>query len=127
MKKKTCVFISFEFGPDKALRDLLLGQSKHPETPFDVIDNSLHEAKRESEWKAKATEKIKPADVMIVLIGPTTYKAPGVLKEIEIAHELNKKIVQLIGYKNGKYKRVPGAGILYRWTWENLQKILQID
>ena len=124
MNQTPHVFISFEYGEDQSLRDLLVGQARHPDTPFTVIDHSLHEAQREDEWMEKATRKIKQADVVIVIIGPTTYKAPGVLKEIAVARRLGKKIVQLIGYKDCKYKRVPGAGVLYRWTWDNLRKIL---
>jgi len=68
--------------------------------------------------------RIENADLVIVMLGPGTRKAPGVLKEVGIARELHKKTVQFIGYKDGRYKRVPGAGVLYRWTWENLKKIL---
>jgi hypothetical protein len=50
--------------------------------------------------------------------------APGILREVKIARALNKKIVQLIGYKEGKYRPVPGSGVLHRWTWENLLPLL---
>ena len=121
MKKK--VFVSFEHDTDKAIKDLLIGQSLNPDCPFEVIDSSLKEAAPERTWEEKAEARIKNSDMVIVLAGPTTYRAPGVLKEIAMAHRQGKKIVQIIGYKGGKYKRVPGAGRLYRWTWDNLQKI----
>jgi len=121
MRKK--VFVSFEHDTDKALKDLLIGQSKNPGCPFEVIDSSLKEAAPEKTWEEKAEARIKNADLIIVLAGPTTYRAAGVLKEVAMAHRQGKKIVQLIGYKEGKYKRVPGAGRLYRWTWDNLHKI----
>jgi hypothetical protein len=41
-----------------------------------------------------------------------------------MANELKKKIIQLIGYKDGNYTRVEGAGTLYSWNWENLKKLL---
>ena len=118
------MFISFDFEEDRALRDLLIGQSKNDICPFEVIDSSLHEAAPEKDWEEKAKNKIKTADLVIILLGPHTYRAPGVLKEIKIARELGRKMVQVIGYKNGKYQRIPQAGILYRWTWNNLEKIL---
>ena len=122
-KKK--VFISFDYDQDRSLKDLLIGQSRNPETPFDVIDNSLHEAAPEKEWEEKAENKISQADLVIVILGHRTHVAPGVLREIRMARDRSKKIVQIIGYKEGKYRRIAGAGVLYRWTWENLKKILK--
>lgn len=59
------------------------------------------------------------------MVGPETYKAPGVLKEVKIARDLQKPIVQIIGHKDGNYKPVPNAGRLYQWNWSNLKKLLQ--
>ncbi len=123
MNKKK-VFISFDFDQDKALKDLLIGQSHNSVCPFDVIDSSLKEAVPEEGWEEKARQKILKADQVIVLVGAQTHRAPGVLKEVTLARKHHKKIVQLIGRKDGHYKRVPGAGVLYRWTWDTLQKIL---
>jgi hypothetical protein len=121
-KKK--VFISFDFDRDKLLKDLLIGQSHNPDCPFDVIDSSLKEAAPEKHWEEKAAEKILKADRVIVLVGAQTHRAPGVLKEVDLARKHHKKIVQIIGHKEGQYERVPRAGTLYRWTWDNLKKIL---
>jgi len=106
------------------LKDLLIGQSKNPGSPFEIWDHSLKEAAKETTWEARARHKIGEADEVIVLVGHATHRAPGVRKEVQIARELNKKVVQLIGHPTGKCKRVPGAGVLYRWTWDNLKKIL---
>ena len=124
MAKKR-VFISFEHDTDKALKDLLIGQSRNEESPFDVIDVSLKEPAPEDAWEEKAEARIRAVDLMIVLLGPTTHRASGVAKEVDIARKLKKKVVQIIGYKGGKYKRVPGAGTLYCWTWDNLKRILR--
>ncbi len=118
------VYICFDFDKDKALKDLLIGQSRNPESPFEVVDGSLIEAEPEKEWEEKARRRIGQADRVIVLLGPCTHQAPGVLKEIRIAREQGKKIVQMIGHKDGTYQRITGAGTLYRWTWDNLKKIL---
>jgi MTH538 TIR-like domain (DUF1863) len=123
MATKTKVYVCFEYEPDRALKDLLIGQSRNRECPFEVQDHSLQEAAPQKNWEEKAKDKIGQADRVIVLLGHTTHKAPGVLKEIAIARDLGKKIVQVIGYKDHKYKRIPGAGTLYAWNWENLQKI----
>jgi hypothetical protein len=124
MKKRKKVFISFDFDEDRSLRDLLMGQSKNPVCPFEVIDHSLHEAAPEKEWTEKAEAHIRRADLVIVIVGQYTHRAPGVLKEIKLSRSLGKKMIQLIGHKDGHCKRVPGAGRLYRWTWDNLEKLL---
>lgn len=118
------VFISFDFENDKFLKDSLIGQSKLEHSPFEVHDYSLKEASKENEWVEKARKKIEQVDLVIVMLGPSTHKAPGVLKEIAIAQSLKKKIIQLIGYKDSNYKRIKGAGYLYHWNWENLKKVL---
>jgi hypothetical protein len=125
MHRKKRVYVCFEFDKDKALKDLLIGQSRHKETPFEVIDHSLKEPAKEKEWKEKAEAHIRRADVVIVLLGATTHKASGVAEEIAIAHREKKRIVQIIGYKGVKHHRIPGAGRLYAWTWDNLKKILR--
>ncbi len=58
------------------------------------------------------------------MVGPKTYQASGVLKEVKMARDLDKQIVQIIGYKDGDYTAVPDAGRLYRWNWDNLKKLL---
>jgi hypothetical protein len=118
------VFISFDFDHDKALKDLLIGQARNPGSPFEVIDSSLKEAAPEEGWEEKARDKIHQADLVIVVVGTHTYHAPGVLREVRLARREKKKVIQLIGHKDGPHRRVPGAGILYRWTWENMKKII---
>lgn len=121
---KTPVFVSFDFDNDKVLKDFIIGQSKHEDSPFDVADHSLKEAAPEKDWKEKARRAIKRSDVVIVMVGPKTHKAPGVLAEVAIAREEGKKIIQIIGYKDGSYTPVPNAGQLYSWSWDNLKKLL---
>ncbi len=121
-KKK--VFVSFDFDNDKKLKDFIIGQSKLADSPFEVIDHSLKEAAPEQSWETKANSAIKRSDIVIVMVGPYTHRSSGVLKEIRMAREANKHIVQIIGYKDGDYTPVPNAGRLYRWNWENLKGIL---
>ncbi len=125
MNKKKKVFISYEHDRDKALKDLLIGQAHNPQCPFEVIDNSLVEAAKEDSWEETAKTHIRRADLMIVLVGVSTWRAPGVIKEIRLARSLGKKVIQLIGHKDRPHHRVKGAGYLYRWTWDNLEKILR--
>lgn len=124
VKRKKRVFISFDFDNDKVLKDFLIGQSKLPDSPFEVSDWSLKEAAPEKNWEEKARAKIGLVDLVIVLVGPKTYRASGVLKEVKMARDLNKQIIQIIGYKSGEFKPVPDAGRLYRWNWDNLKNLL---
>lgn len=124
MAKKR-VFVSFDFDKDKALKDFIIGQSKNEDSPFEVSDYSLKEAEPEKEWLEKARAAISRAEVFIVMLGSNTRKASGVLKEVKIAKELDKKRFQIIGYKNGTEDwAVPDAGRTYSWSWENLKKLL---
>ena len=120
---KTRVFVSFDFDNDKNLKDFIIGQSKLSDSPFEAMDWSMKEAAPEKNWELEAEKKIKRVDVVLVVVGEQTHKAPGVLKEVNMARENNKKIVQIIGYKDGDYKPVPNAGRLYSWNWENLKNI----
>ena len=121
---KKRVFVSFDFDRDRALKDFIIGQARNPDSPFEVIDTSLKEAAPMTTWQAKAKAAIRSSDVVIVMVGPQTYRAPGVLKEVAMARAEGKPIVQLIGYKDGNYTAVRDAGRLYRWSWQNLKNLL---
>lgn len=123
MAKKR-VFVSFDFDNDKRLKDFIIGQARLPDSPFEVIDTSLKEAAPIKTWEDKARLAIKRSDLVLVMVGPNTHNAPGVLKEVKMAREAKIPIVQVIGYKDGNYTAVPDAGRLYLWNWENLKKLL---
>ena len=128
MKKR--VFVSFDFDNDKTLKHFIIGQSRLADSPFEVIDHSLKEAAPERNWEAKARSAIARAEIVVVMVGPKTHRAAGVLKEVQMARDLGKKIVQIIGYKeiigykDRNYTAVSNAGRLYQWNWENLKKLL---
>lgn len=124
MAKKR-VFISFDFDNDKALKDFIIGQAKNEDSPFEVSDYSLKEAAPEKDWLDMARAAISRAEVFIVMLGPKTRNASGVLKEVKIAKELDKKRFQIIGYTDGKEEwAVPDGGRTYSWSWDNLKKLL---
>lgn len=123
MAKKR-VFVSFDFDNDKVLKEFIIGQARLPDSPFEVIDSSLKEAAPMKTWEEKARAAIKRSDIVLVIVGPKTYKASGVLKEVKVAREEGVHIVQVIGYKEGNYTPIPDAGRLYAWNWDNLKKLL---
>ena len=119
MAKKR-IFVSFDFDNDKKLKDFIIGQSRL----LEVIDHSLKEAAPERNWEIKAEAAIKRAEIVLVMVGPSTHRALGVLKEIAMARRNSIPIVQVIGYRDSNYTAVPNAGRLYRWNWDNLKNLL---
>ena len=118
MTKKR-VFVSFDFDNDKTLKDFIVGQSKLSDSPFEVADHSLKEAQPDRNWQAKARAAISRSEIFIVMLGPKTSTASGVLKEVSMANELQKKCFQFIGYRDGSE-----TWRTYRWNWDNLKKLL---
>jgi len=123
MAKKR-VFVSFDFDNDKALKDFIIGQARLPDSPFEVIDASLKEADPMKTWQEKARAAISRSDLVLVMVGPGTYRAPGVLNEVQIARAANIPIVQVISHEDGNYPAVPDAGRLHKWNWDNLKNLL---
>lgn len=123
MSKKK-VFISFDYDNDLNLKNLLVGQSKLDDSPFEISDWSLKEAAPEKDWEKKAVNKIKRSDIVVVIVGEKTHKASGVKKEVKITRNNKISIVQ-IKVQGKDHKKVDSAGILYNWTWDNLKNILK--
>jgi len=121
---KTPVYISFDYDNDKTLKDFVIGQSKLPDSPFQVVDHSIKVAVS-GDWVADAEKRIKKSEIVLVMVGPYTQNAQGVKKEVALARKHDKKVVQVIGYRNSNPTPVKDAGRLYRWNWENLKNILQ--
>lgn len=121
---KKRAFISFDFDNDRVLKEFIVAQARLPDSPFEIIDTSLKEAAPMKTWEDKARAAIARSDIVIVMVGPNTYRANGVLKEVKMAREADVKIVQVIGYKDGSYTPVPDAGRLYSWNWDNLKTLL---
>jgi hypothetical protein len=122
--EKKRVFVSFDFDNDRALKAFFIGQSELPDSPFEIVDHSLREAAPERMWEEKACAAIRASDLVLVIVGRSTYRARGVLREVEMARACGTPVVQMIGYRSGSYTPVSGAGRLYAWNWENLKRLL---
>ena len=101
---KKRVYVSFDFDNDRALKEFIIEQARNEDSPFEVIDHSLKEEFPMRDWEEKAQSAIRRSEIMIVMVGPKTYRAPGVLKEAKMALEADIPIVQIIGYKEGDYE-----------------------
>jgi len=123
---KTRVFISFDYDHDESLKILLVGQSKNPDSPFEMADFSIKEAITE-DWKKKARTRIKGVDVVVVICGEHTNTATGVSAELTIAQEENVSYFLLNGYADKtcvKPKAAKSTDKIYKWTWDNLKKLI---
>ena len=123
---KTKVFTSFDFDHDEDLRNLLVGQAKNPDSPFEMTDASLKEPLT-GDWKAKVRTRIKRVDQVIVLCGEHTNTAAGVSAELEITQEEKKPYFLLAGRKDKSCEK-PKAALstdkMYSWTWDNLKTLI---
>ncbi|MBL8869220.1 MAG: TIR domain-containing protein [Planctomycetaceae bacterium] len=123
-KKRT--FISFDYDNDLDLKNLLVGQSKNEDSPFEIIDLSIKEAISE-DWKKKARTRIKGCDVVVVICGEHTDTATGVSAELTIAQEEKVDYFLLEGRSKKTCKKPKSAKStdkMYTWTWDNLKKLI---
>ena len=117
------VFCSFDFDNDKNLKELLIGQAKNPDSPFEVSDWSMKEAAPEPKWEEEAERRIKNSDQVIIVLGEKTHSASGVKKEVAMARNNDVAVFQLQP-KEKSHTRVENGGSVYDWTWPNLKKLL---
>lgn len=124
--EKVRAFISFDAENDEDLRNLLVGQAKNPDSPFDIADWSVKE-ELTGDWKEKVRQRIKRVDQVIVICGEKTNTASGVSTEVRIASEEKKPYFLLWGHKS-KTCRKPTAAKqsdkIYEWTWDHLKALI---
>lgn len=125
MAKKR-VFISFDYDHDLDIKNLLVGQSKNSDTPFEIADFSIKEAVSE-DWKKKDRTRIKGCNVVAVICGSHTDTATGVSVEVKIAQEESVDYFLLWGRKDKSCKKPTAAKSsdkIYKWTWDNLKALI---
>ena len=113
------VFLSFEFERDAGKRkDFLHQAGLHSD--FALRDKSLPAAEHDDKWRKEVKERMKDSDLVIVLLGPDTQNAPGVLDELSLAGEVERPVIQLMPQRQnyglaGKYR----AFCKYKWILVN--------
>jgi hypothetical protein len=125
MAKKR-VFTSFDFDHDEDLKNLLVGQSRNPDSPFDLADWSVKEPMT-GNWKEKVRTRIRSVDVVAVICGEHTDTATGVSAELSIAQEEKKPYFLLWGRAKKTCKKPKSAkesDKIYNWTWDNLKALI---
>ena len=125
MAKKR-VFISFDVDHDEGVKNMLAGQAKHPDSPFDFTDASIKEPLT-GDWKGKVRRRMDNIDVVIFLCGTLTNTASGVTAEYRIALDANKPYFCLKAYSD-KYCMKPAGAFasdkVYDWTWDNVKLLI---
>lgn len=119
-------FISFDFDHDQDLRLLLVGQAKHPDTPFDIQDASVKQH-LPGDWKEKVRGRISRSDLTIVICGQFTHLADGVAAELLMTRDQQKPYFLLWG-RTSKPCTKPTTALasdkIYQWTWDNLKSLI---
>lgn len=120
-------FIAFDYDHDEFLRTALVGQSKHPDTDFEIADWSV-KVPFIGDWQSQVRTRIKQTDLVIVICGEHTHTATGVAAELRISHEEKKPYFLLWGYKDKTCSKPTSAlptDKIYKWEWENLKNLVR--
>jgi hypothetical protein len=120
------VFTSFDNDQDEDLRVMLVGQAKHPDTPFKLADWSVKEPLT-GDWKEKVRTRIRQVDQVVVICGEYTHTAVGVGVELRIAQEEKKPYFLLWGRRAKTCTKPTTAlpsDLIYEWTWDNLKNLI---
>ena len=122
----TRAFISFDYDHDRELRNTLIGQAKQQDSPFSITDYSLKGPLTEK-WRSEVRNRIRAADLVIVICGKHTDKASGVAAELSITREEKKHYFLLRGRPNETCQK-PAMALktdkIYVWSWKNLAKLI---
>ena len=116
------IFVSFEFEKDQDLKNNFYRQAQD-ETHHRVHNCSLNESYPDQGWKKKAKDAIASCDAVVVLIGPNTHNAPGVIVETDIARSLNKPTIQ-VRPQGRPYKGLTRLGEPIPWRWDTINEKL---
>ena len=122
---KTRVFISFDYDHDLDLKNVLVGQAKHSDSPFEIADWSIKDAS--PGWKEEARRRIRASDVVAVICGQHTNTATGVAVELSISQDEDIGYFLLWGRANKtctKPTTATASDKIYEWTWDNLKKLV---
>ena len=123
MSKKK-IFVSFDVENDSAFKNIVVGKSQEKGATFKVANWSMKPDTKNRKWLKDVKFKVTRCDIMIVMIGKNTYRAPGVIKEVEFATNANMKIVQ-INAAGGEVHAMNDAGVAYDLKTDDLSALLK--
>ncbi len=119
-------FISFDYDHDKDLRGNLVAQAERDDSPFNITDWSV-KYRIDEAWKRDVRDRIKRADLTIVICGEYTHQATGVEAEVTMVQQEKKPYFLLKG-RRGKTctrpKSAPKKKKIHPWTWPSLSELI---
>lgn len=119
------IFTSFAV-EDSNLRDLLVGQSKNDNCPFEFVDMSVKDP-WDNQWKTNCRTKIKGCDGMIAIVTKNTKNADGQLWEVKCAKEEDIPCRGIWGHSEEAGLSLPAEFndvSVVRWDWDNIKNWL---
>ena len=119
------IFVSFEYDRDHSTALNLTNTAKGRGYPAPIFDLSLREryTAANSAWVPKARSMIQKCQLLVVILGQDTHNAPGVKREIQLAKELGKQIVQIRrkGTGWGPHSLLEDKPLI-DWNWSEIDK-----
>ena len=119
-------FISFDFDHDNSLRGDLVAQAERHDSPFSITDWSVR-YRIEEGWKKEVGDRIRRADLTIVICGEHTHQAKGVEAEVTMVQQSGKPYFLLKGRSDKtctRPKSAPKKKKIHPWTWSTLKELI---
>lgn len=116
-------FVSFDFDHNENEKNLFVGQSRNPKTPFSIQDWSAKSSMPQSQWEAIVKDKINKCNMLIVLVGKTMASATGVAKEIQMAKDQRVPVFGVyVGGADSSSNLPDGLqrNRTIRWSWDDI-------
>lgn len=121
---KPRIFISFAM-EDIRSRDLLVGQARHSDTPFEFQDMSLAEP-FDSKWKTQCRDKIRNCHGLIALLSKKTWRAEGARWEMKCASAEGIPSIGIHIHKDDKGATPPELkGRVVEWQWNSIANFIR--
>ena len=80
------------------------------------------------DWETKVRNRIRRADLVVVICGAQTHEAEGVAAEVKMAQEEGKPYFFLKGREDRicmKSATALDSDAIHEWTWDNLRKQIE--
>lgn len=121
-------FVSFDFDNNAIDKLLFVGQSKNSRTPFTVQDWSSKESLPQGQWERLINAKVAKTNMLIVLVGRSTYLAAGVKKEIAMAKANNVPVFGVLVGRATTATALPAgltSGRVITWDWDKIASAIK--
>ncbi len=105
------------------MKNFVLRQVMSGSLPFDVAGCSEKRFGSTTDWARRTRQAVTRAHALVVMVGDFTHRAPGVVKEVQMAQAAGTPVVQIVGSKGANPEGVSGAGRMFAWTPQNIDNL----